>query len=264
MGKFEKEIKILDVNVEEMKKKLEEIGAKFVSEKHQKIYVYDLPTIYYRYLEIKELIESDNKLCVENNINKLSLLLNEIEDLLPDNFVMDICNLFNISSFNEITSKDNNCIMEFINNTELNNRIKDLKINPNKWIRLRTDGKSTTLTCKHVFNKEKVKDFQSVFETEVEVSSFDETNQLLNSFGLYRRNFQEKKRYSYKYENAEIEIDVWPMINPYIEIECDDKELISKILKLMNISEKKVVSLNTEQLYKKIGVDIKKISELKF
>lgn len=42
---FEKEIKILDVNVEEAEKKLLSMGAEFVFNTKQKIYTYDLPTM---------------------------------------------------------------------------------------------------------------------------------------------------------------------------------------------------------------------------
>ena len=47
MAKFEKEIKVLDINVEETISKLKKIGATDKGKKEQKIYTYDIPTIYY-------------------------------------------------------------------------------------------------------------------------------------------------------------------------------------------------------------------------
>lgn len=87
---------------------------------------------------------------------------------------------------------------------------------------------------------------------------------MLNSLGIFKRNFQEKIRYSYKYKTACIEIDLWPMLEPYIEIECDDEELISDIVEKLGFSNKEIVSLNTEELYKRIGVDVLSIDTLSF
>ena len=48
-----------------------------------------------------------------------------------------------------------------------------------KWIRLRTDGKKTTLTIKKLESL----DIDGTKELEIEVSNFDETNDLLNELG---------------------------------------------------------------------------------
>lgn len=53
MPKVEKEIKVLNINVDQVKDQIKKIGAKEEGKKEQKIYVYDIPTLYYRFLEIK-------------------------------------------------------------------------------------------------------------------------------------------------------------------------------------------------------------------
>ena len=65
------------------------------------------------------------------------------------------------------------------------------------------------------------------------------------------------------YEEAEIEIDIWPMLSPYVEIECDIEDLINELIDKLNLKEKRIVSLNTEQLYRKIEIDVHSMSELK-
>ena len=64
-------------------------------------------------------------------------------------------------------------------------------VNPNKWIRLRTNGKKTTLTIKEVVDKNKI---GGTKELEVEVSDFELTNIALNELGFKHRNYQENKR----------------------------------------------------------------------
>ena len=74
----------------------------------------------------------------------------------------------------------------------------------------------------------------------------------------------EKVRHRYAYKDASIEIDEWPMLKPYMEIECDNIETIQEIVKLLDLTDKEIVSLNTEQLYKRKNIDVLAISELKF
>ena len=63
---------------------------------------------------------------------------------------------------------------------------------------------------------------------------------------------------------AEIEIDKWPMIDPYLEIECDNDDTINEIIEKLDLKNNKIVSINAEELYREKGIDINTISELKF
>ena len=264
MAKFEKEIKVLNIDVEETISKLNEIGAKDKGRKDQKIYTYDIPTIYYRYLEIKGLLKSDNALLINVLIGKLNVLLDEFEDLIDDNTLDKICNEMKLKEIKNLLSLKNQEILEkFESSKTFNNIIEEALINPNKWIRLRKSNDKVELTVKHIYQKSKDK-IQKVKEYEIAVSDFDETNKILTSIGIIRRNYQEKIRQSFQYKNADIEIDIWPHLEPYMEIECDDENTISEILKELQFENKEIVSVNTEQLYKIKNIDVLKISDLKF
>lgn len=263
MAKFEKEIKILEINVDKIKEKLEKIGAENKGEKKQKIYVYDIPTLYYRYLEIRELLKVDSPILVNTNIKKLEVLIREFKDLINDKDLEYLIKKYNLNSLEDILKKSKEEINEFLKDEKVETLFSQLKINPNKWIRLRQSNNKSVLTSKHILEKD-TSSFQSVLETEFEVSSLEEANLFLESIGVARRSYQEKIRYSYKYKNAEIEIDIWPLIKPYMEIECDDENLINEIIEKLELKNNQIVSLNTEQLYKKIGIDVHSMSELKF
>lgn len=263
MAKFEKEIKILDINVELMKQKLEKIRADYKGKKEQKIYVYDVPTLYYRYLEIRELLKSESLVIRNASIKKLEVLISEYQDLIDENELILIKKSFGLSSIEEILEKNVSEIIKILENPTLEKSFKKLMINENKWLRLRQSNDKVTLTSKHILEKNK-SNFQKVLETEIRVSSLEETNLLLESLGLARRSYQEKIRYSYTYKLAEIEIDIWPLLKPYMEIECEDENIIKELLDLLEIKREKIVSLNTEQLYKKINIDVHSMSELKF
>ena len=263
MAKLEKEIKVLDIVVEDIEQKLQKIGATFKGEKNQKIYTYDIPTLYYRYLELVELLKAENALLFNTSLTRLKTLLVELEDLLPDDKIEHICHKYGIDNLLDIVKLPKNRLRLILNDEFMEKIFKENLINPNKWLRLRQSNDKIELTLKHVFNK-KTSQIQNVFEMEIGVSSFSETNLLLESMGLARRNYQEKIRKSYIYKTAEIEIDIWPKLNPYMEIECDDNEIILELLELLELSEYRIVSLNTAQLYKELGIDIQNISELKF
>ena len=176
--KTEYEIRILDVNKEEMIKKLEKLGATLKGEFEQKRYVYDLKPV----------------------------------------------------------EKD-------------------------KWIRLRTNGNVTTLTYKNIVSNT----IDGTKEVEFEVEDFNKANEFLERIGFKNRSYQENERIQYILSNVEIDIDSWPMIPTYMEIEGKSEEEIINRKKVLDIDEIKVTTLNCDDIYKQIyKIDISKIKELKF
>ena len=263
MSKIEKEIKVLNIDVDQVKDKLKEIGAKNKGKKEQKIYVYDIPTLYYRFLEIRELINSSNQLLIETNLKKLEVLLLEYIDLENEDELDREKTLFGLNDLMDVLKLEVDNIIKILNNVTLETNMKKFLINPNKWIRLRKSNDKIELTTKHIQNK-KNNNYQNVLESEILVSSFEEANQLLESIGMCKRNYQEKIRYSYTYKDAQIEIDIWPMLEPYLEIECDSDNTIQEILEKLNLKENEIVSTNTEALYKRKNINILQTSTLKF
>ena len=262
MGKLEKEVKILDIDIKKVEEALKKINASYKGTKNQKIYTYDIPTIYYRYLECIELLKSDKPLIRKNAISKLKVVFDEFSDLISKQELAEIYNELKISNFEELLEKED-LVKILENSNKLNSLISDKMINPNKWLRLRQSNDKIELTLKHVYEKNN-EEIQKVKEFEVNTSNLEETNLILENMGIVRRNYQEKIRHSYTYKNAEIELDQWPMLKPYMEIECDDEKVIQEIIDLLDLNDKEIVSLNTEQLYKKININVLEIDELKF
>lgn len=264
MSKIEKEVKILNVDVESTRKKLDDIGANFKNKKDQKIYTYDLIGINFRFNEAIFFLESDNLLTRNTALKKLKVVFEEFEDLISDGILSKCFREMKIKSFDELYSMDSKDILDKVKSSKtLIEEINKMDVNPNKWIRLRKSNEKVELTVKHILNKNKDK-IQKVKEVEIEVSSLEEANLILESIGVVHRNYQEKIRYSYIYKNAEVEIDLWPGLEPYVEIECDSEDVINEIIDMLVFNDKRIVSLNTEELYREKGIDILKISELKF
>lgn len=132
----------------------------------------------------------------------------------------------------------------------------------NKWIRLRTNGKKSTLTIKEVFDKNII---GGTNELEVEVDDFEKTNTILNELGYAHRNYQENYRTTYCLNGVNFDIDSWPLIPTYLEIEGKNEDNVNKMIKLLNIDSKKVTTMDVTSIYNEIyNIDILNIKELKF
>ena len=132
----------------------------------------------------------------------------------------------------------------------------------NKWIRLRTNGEKTTLTIKKIIDKNEI---GGNHELEVEVSDFEQTNQILNELGYIPRNYQENDRTSYVLEGVEFDIDTWPLIPTYVEIEGKNSDDVKKMIERLNLDTSKITTYDVTSIYEEIyGINIMDIKELRF
>lgn len=132
-------------------------------------------------------------------------------------------------------------------------------VDSKKWIRLRTNGVKTTLTIKNIISSE----IDGTKETEIEVSSFEKCNLILNELGYIPRSYQENRRIQYDFNGVEIDIDFWPLIPTYVEIEGTSKEEVYKVLSLLDYNKDNATSLDVDSIYLKYGINLNKIKELK-
>ena len=132
----------------------------------------------------------------------------------------------------------------------------------NKWIRLRTNGKKTTLTIKEIKDKKAI---DGTEELEVLVGDFDIMNKILKELGYVYRNYQENYRKIYMIDEVEVSIDSWPMIPTYAEIEGKSNEAVISILNKLGYSLDEATTLDVTSIYNEVyGIDLLNIRELKF
>lgn len=129
-----------------------------------------------------------------------------------------------------------------------------------EWIRLRTNGKKATLAYKNV----EVKTIDGTKELEIEVSDFEVTRELLEKMGYEHRNYQENRRTQYILDDVEIDIDSWPLIPTYVELEGKSKEAVEDIIEKLELDKTKITALDVQSVYHEYGIDINKIKNLKF
>ena len=136
-----------------------------------------------------------------------------------------------------------------------------IPVQKGRWIRLRSNGKVTTLTVKEV----KSLRVDGTKELEIVVSNFDDTNEILMKLGYIPRTFQENFRIEYTLGEVNFDLDKWPMIPPHLEIEGKSEEDVLKAVKLLGWSGDDMTAQDIDTVYSKIyGIDLNSIKMLKF
>lgn len=128
-----------------------------------------------------------------------------------------------------------------------------------KWIRLRTNGEYTTLTIKNIVSSQ----IDGTQELEIIVDDFEKTNLVLNELGFVAKGYQENRRRQYILDGVEIDIDSWPLIPTYLEIEGKSEREVYQVLGKLGISRNSATSRNVEGIYLDYGYDLEKIYDLK-
>lgn len=128
----------------------------------------------------------------------------------------------------EISEKIKNLGGELINPMRLMRRVvidtPELK-KRDAFLRVRDEGDKITLTYKQ-FQGGGV---DGAKELELTIGDFETMVKILQVMGLPYKSYQESKRETWKLEGAEIVIDEWPWLKPYIEIEGDSEEHVKGI-----------------------------------
>lgn len=135
-----------------------------------------------------------------------------------------------------------------------------IPVTKRKWVRLRTDGNNTTLAVKEISDSTVV----GTQEWETRVDDIDTTLIILEKIGIKPRGFQENFRMRFTLNGCEVCLDFWPSLSPYLEIEAESEESLYSVARKLGIKESELTGLNTEDLYREIGIDLQYTKELKF
>jgi adenylate cyclase class 2 len=129
-----------------------------------------------------------------------------------------------------------------------------------KWIRLRDTGAETTLCVKQIESDA----IDGTHEVETVVGDFAATNELLALMGFMPKSYQENRRTSFTLDGARLEVDEWPRIPPYLEIEADTREEVVRVARLLGFAEHQLTGENTVKVYGRYGIGLGGIRELRF
>lgn len=134
------------------------------------------------------------------------------------------------------------------------------------WVRVRNEGDKVTLTFKQTNEHQ----FGGAKEIEVTVSDYDKTIAIFLAMGMVVHTSQETRRETWNYKEAEIVLDEWPWLNPFVEIEAPTEALVMEAARDLGFDWNEAVfgSVTTayRAQYPAIVKDehISEISEIKF
>lgn len=122
------------------------------------------------------------------------------------------------------------------------------------YIRVRQEGDKVTFSAKqHLSADGDIKDNK---ELVVEVSDFETTVHILQTAGLIATNIQETLRESWMLDGAQIEIDTWPSLDPYVEIEADSEERVKNTAEALAFEWKNRIITSVEDIFmEKYGLE---------
>ncbi len=135
----------------------------------------------------------------------------------------------------------------------------DLRLNDaGAWVRVRDEGDQVTMTFKQ--RKQAAKDGgksndKGMDEVEIVVSDFDKAALFLDKIGLKQKFYEENRRIRWVKDNIEFDIDYWPMLKPYLEIEAASWADIDKGIALLGLNPKDKKIFATFQVYQLEGIN---------
>lgn len=122
------------------------------------------------------------------------------------------------------------------------------------WVRVRDEADKVTLSYKQLNDRT----VHGTKEVNVVVDSFEATCDFLEAIGMERRAYQETKRESWRIGDTEIELDTWPWIPSFVEIEAPNEEELKETAQQLGLDYGAALHGSVETAY----MDVYDVTEL--
>jgi adenylate cyclase class 2 len=117
----------------------------------------------------------------------------------------------------------------------------------NSWMRVRDEDGKVTMTYKSLPDGERT--IESQKELEVEVSDFETAVSMLDAIGCIKKAYQENKRELWDVDGVEVAIDEWPFLEPFIEVEGENEEVVRNVSERLGFDWKDALFGSTDEQY---------------
>src|SRR5690606_21633080 len=105
------------------------------------------------------------------------------------------------------------------------------------WVRVRDEGDKVTFSFKkRIDASEDGSNDTTMIEHEVVVSDFEETIELLHQIGMIDKFYEENRRVQFKLDDVELDIDYWPQLKPYLEIEASSWDQVDVMIQKLGLN----------------------------
>lgn len=116
------------------------------------------------------------------------------------------------------------------------------------WVRVRDEGDKITLSYKQLNDRT----LHGTKEINLVVDNFVNTCKFLKLIGLKQKSYQETKRESWVLDNVEIELDTWPWIPSFVELEGKNENDIKNVANKLGLNWQKALHGSVETAYQEV------------
>jgi adenylate cyclase class 2 len=125
------------------------------------------------------------------------------------------------------------------------------------WLRVRDEGDKITMSLKVVDGDE----IHNQKETMLTVDNYEEAKKFLTGIGCVQKSYQESLRELWILDGAEITIDEWPFLEPFVEIEGQSVEQVKAVADKIGFDYSQAKFCATDVLIsEKYGISIDRIN----
>ena len=133
-------------------------------------------------------------------------------------------------------------------------------IEAHRFIRIRKINDSIILTYKH----NKYQSIDGANEIEFGITDMNEAKIFLEIMDLIAYRTQVKKRHTFKLDGVTIDIDTWPRIPVYVELEGNSVEDLRKVAQKLEFDWEARFDKDARYIYMKYGFDFDKLRVVTF
>jgi len=116
------------------------------------------------------------------------------------------------------------------------------------WLRVRDEGDgNVTMSYKCVGQRT----LSGTSEICLQVDNFDNAVAFLKECNIITRNVQQTRRESWELDGAEVDLDEWPWVPPFVEIEAKDEETVLSVARKLGLDVTDAIYGSVEPLYQR-------------
>jgi adenylate cyclase class 2 len=113
------------------------------------------------------------------------------------------------------------------------------------WARVRDEGDKITMSVKMIAGE----GIESQKEVCLTVDSYEEAVKFLLALGCKIKPFQESKRELWSLDGADITIDEWPFLEPFVEVEGKSEDVVRTVSEKIGFDYSKALFCGIGKLY---------------
>ena len=134
------------------------------------------------------------------------------------------------------------------------------------WVRIRDEGERITMGFKQRLGRDEGLGGNDAGMREIEfvIGDFQKGAEFLYQLGLANKFYQENRRTRYLKDGIEFDIDEWPLLPPYLEIEAKTWDDIDRAIVWLGLKREDAKLFSTTQVYALAGINDKEYEKMTF